>query len=94
MARKTKVRGSRVTPKGGGSRYTPPPSARYTPPVPREYKVSPRWVPILMFVLLGAGIVIILTNYLGVLPGGAKNSYLLVGLASITAGFITATRYR
>jgi hypothetical protein len=92
MARKTKVRGGRVTPKGG--RTTPPPSSRYTPPIPREYKVSPRWVPVLMFALLGLGVVTILTNYLGVLPGGAKNSYLLLGLALITGGFITATRYR
>jgi len=33
-------------------------------------------------------------NYLGLLPGGAKNGYLFVGLGFITCGFITATRYR
>ena len=96
MARKTKVRGGRVTPKGGGSTRTaqaPPASARYTPPIPRSQKVSPRWVPVLMFALLGLGVLLILTNYLGVLPGGAKNSYLLTGLGLITGGFITATRY-
>jgi hypothetical protein len=93
MARKTKVRGSRVTPKGGG-RYTPAASARYTPPVPKEYKVSPLWVPVLMFTMLGLGILVILTNYLGLLPGGAKNTYLMLGLILITGGFITATRYR
>jgi hypothetical protein len=37
---------------------------------------------------------VILLNYLGVLPGGAKNAYLLVGLGLITLGFIAATRYR
>jgi hypothetical protein len=94
MARKTKVRGSRVTPKGTTPRYTPPPSSRYTPPVPREYKVSPRWVPVLMFTLLGLGIIVILINYLGLLPGGAKNTYLLIGLGLITGGFIAATKYR
>ena len=47
-----------------------------------------------MFTLLGLGIIVILTNYLGLLPGGAKNAYLLVGLGLITGGFITATRYR
>jgi hypothetical protein len=47
-----------------------------------------------MFTLLGLGMVIIVINYLGVLPGGADNKYLLVGLGLITAGFITATRYR
>src|SRR5215204_4872289 len=46
----------RVTPKGttpAGRR--PSSSSRYTPPVPREQKVSPRWVPVLMFALLGLG---------------------------------------
>lgn len=75
----------RVTPKG---------SNRYTPPVPREMKVSPRWVPVLMFVLLILGMVIIVANYLEVLPGDAKNTYLFLGLGLITAGFITATKYR
>lgn len=92
----------RVTPKGSISgRTTPkgsqptsmPSSGRYTPPVPKEYKVSPMWVPVLMFTLLGLGMLMIVTNYLGVLPGGAKNAYLLVGLGLITGGFITATRY-
>ena len=69
-------------------------SSRYTPPVPREYKVSPTWVPVLMFTLLGIGLVVIFLNYLGVLPGGTKNSYLLVGLASILGGIMTATQYR
>ena len=67
---------------------------RYTPPIPREVKVSPRWVPVLMFACLGLGMIIIIINYLGLLPGGADNKYLLIGLALITVGFITATRYR
>jgi hypothetical protein len=91
MPRKTRERG-RTTPKGG--RVTPPQSARYTPPIPRETKVSPPWVAALMFTLLGLGMIVILANYLGVLPGGAKNAYLLLGLGLITVGFITATRYR
>ena len=82
----------RVTPKS--SRVPPPPSNRYTPPIPRETKVSPPWLAALLFSLLGLGVVVILTNYLGVLPGGAKNGYLLLGLGLITAGFIVATRYR
>ena len=76
-----------------GGRVTPKASSRYTPPVPREQKVSPKIVPILMFTLLGVGFLTILTNYVGVLPGGAKNLYLIVGLVLITAGFITATQY-
>ncbi|MGH9165810.1 MAG: cell division protein CrgA [Acidimicrobiales bacterium] len=75
-------------------RVTPKPSNRYTPPVPRTEKVSPKWVPILMFALLIAGMGIIVCNYLELLPGGAKNWYLLAGLGCITGGFITSTNYR
>jgi len=92
---KRKVPGGRVTPKGGPERPSKPvPSSRYTPPIPQEMKVSPRWVPILMFALLGLGLVVIFLNYLGVLPGGTKNSYLLVGLGAILGGIVTATQYR
>src|SRR5688500_4918043 len=72
----------------------PAPQGRYTPPIPREVKVSPIWVPIVMFGLLGLGMIVIVTNYLGVLPGGAKNLYLFLGLGMITGGFLAATRYR
>jgi LPXTG-motif cell wall-anchored protein len=52
-------------------------------------------VPVLMFTCLGLGVLIILANYVGLMPGGdANNWYLLVGLALITAGFLTATQYR
>ena len=51
------------------------------------------WVPVLMFTLLGLGLVVILLNYLGVLPGETNNWYLLAGLGLILAGIITATNY-
>jgi hypothetical protein len=92
---KRHVPGGRVTPKGGsGDKGRPPQSGRYTPPVPREVKVSPVWVPILMFGLLGAGLVIIFLNYLGLLPGDTSNAYLGLGLGAICAGIIVATQYR
>ena len=81
----------RVTPAGTRG---PGPSRRYTPPIPREVKVSPVWVPALMLALIGLGAIVIILNYLDVLPGGASNTYLLVGLALITAGFITSTQWR
>jgi len=81
------------TPAGRG-RVTPRQSGRYTPPIPREKKVSPRWVPVLLLALLIGGMLVILLNYLGVLPGGTKNEYLLGGLALITVGFVVATTYR
>ena len=93
MARGDK-RGGRTTPKGTRpDARTSTPSGRYTPPIPREEKVSPPWVPIVMFGCLGLGVLIIVLNYLNLLPGDASNGYLLVGLGLITAGFITATQY-
>ena len=92
----------RVTPKGGGStkaKASAEPidagiaSGRYTPPIPREQKVSPWWVPALMFAFLGLGVLVIVLNYVGLMPGDTSNNYLLLGLALITAGFITATNY-
>jgi hypothetical protein len=75
-------------------RTTPPASARYTPPVPKSEKVSPLWVPILMFACLGVGMLTIILNYVNVLPGDdPSNTYLMIGLALITVGFITATKY-
>lgn len=92
---KRKVHGGRATPKGGPERSSRPgASSRYTPPIPQSFKVSPTWVPVLMFTLLGIGLVVIFLNYLGVLPGGTKNTYLLVGLGSILGGIVTATQYR
>ena len=90
---KRKVKGGRVTPKGGATSPRPEASSRYTPPVPRAQKVSPTWVPVLMFALLGIGLIVIFCNYLGVLPGGTKNTYLLAGLGAILGGIVTATQY-
>jgi hypothetical protein len=99
MAKPTKrrVQGGRTTPKGGVvGRPTrdsdPTPSARYTPPIPREVKVSPMWVPILMFAFLGVGTLVILINYTGVV-WATNNWVLLGGLTAILAGIITATQY-
>ena len=69
-------------------------SSRYTPPTPKELKVSPPWVPVLMFVLLGAGALMIILNYLELLPSATNNWYLLGGLGLILSGIITATQYR
>ena len=107
MARRTKVapgrpaakgaKGGRVTPKGGVKptpKETATASGRYTPPIPKQYKQSPVWVPVLLLSFLVLGMCTIVGNYLGLLPGGASNGYLFLGLGLITCGFITATRYR
>jgi Cell division protein CrgA len=88
----------RTTPKGSarGSR-APTASGRYTPPAPRRDRPSPRIVPVAMFLLLLSGAVVIVVNYLGLLPtesGEASNWYLLLGLGLISGGFVIATQYR
>ena len=77
-----------------GGRTNPDASTRYTPPVHESFKESPRWVPILMFVLLGLGSLVILFYYLGFVPGGRSNWYLFTGLSMVLGGLFTATKYR
>ena len=79
---------------GTSGRVTPKATSRYTPPIPKSEKVSPAWVPIVMFASLGLGMLVILANYVSLLPGNEpSNMYLLLGLVLITTGFITATKY-
>jgi hypothetical protein len=98
-------KGGRVTPKGGSLATDrersdrPAPSARYTPPVPKEMKVSPWWVPALMIALLAVGTLVILLNYVsllptwGFLPDDTSNIWLLVGLTLVLAGIVVATQW-
>ena len=88
----TRKTSGRVTP-AKSRRGVQDSSGRYTPPIPRAVKVSPPWVPVLMGALLVLGALMIILNYLELLPGGANNAYLLVGLGLITAGFVTATQW-
>ncbi len=103
-----KKKGGRTTPKGGiqsGARHAiskghaatdhegDASSGRYTPPVPQELKVSPTWVPVLMFTLLILGALVIFLNYLGLLPGATDNRYLLLGLGFVLGGIITSTQF-
>jgi hypothetical protein len=74
-------------------RVSQPGTGRYTAPIPREYRSSPWWVPVVILTFFGLGLICILLNYLGLLPGGANNWYLILGLGLIVAGFIAATRY-
>lgn len=90
---KRKVQGGRVTPKGtkpkGDSAPVQQPySSGYVPG-----KVSPAWVPILMFGLLIAGAILIIINYIGWVPTGTSNWYLLAGLGLILGGIVTATQF-
>ena len=104
------VSSGRVTPKGGPvrarassteaddrDRARPAPSARYTPPSPARLKGerSARWVPGVMFTLLGAGVLMIVINYMSVLlPGAPSNWYIVGGLGLILAGIMVSTQWR
>ena len=66
-------------------------SSRYTPPVTSEMKAPKQWVPILMLVLLGLGMVLIIIRNLGLVGG---NWLLFLGLACFMGGLYTATKWR
>ena len=65
-------------------------STRYTPPVRAEEIESPRWVPILMAVLIGLGALTIVLRYL---VWQDSNLPVLVGLVFLLAGLYTATKW-
>ena len=66
-------------------------SSRYTPPVPRSVKESPKWVPILMCIFLGLGVLTILARYL--FSDEVGNWPVFAGLAFVLAGLYTATKW-
>jgi hypothetical protein len=48
-----------------------------------------------MVALLACGLIVIVTNYLNLLPGAdTENRYLLLGIVLISGGFLMATNYR
>ncbi len=67
-------------------------SSRYTPPTPKEFYESPRWVPILMAVFLGLGAVAIISRY--VVPAFENtNTPVFIGLLFMLSGLFTATKW-
>lgn len=95
-AKRTSTTSKRVTPpkaKAGAEA-----TGRYTAPTSRAKKgPSPRWVPVLMFALWGVGLLLIILNYMELLPGSDPDGngwYLVAGLGSILGGIMVATQYR
>jgi len=54
---------------------------------------SPRWYAITMFSLMSIGVLLIVLNYLTLLPGSVSRWYLWSGLALIGGGFLMTTNY-
>jgi hypothetical protein len=67
--------------------------SRYTPPPPKKAPPSPLWYGVAITTLLATGLVVVVTNYIGLLPGDAENRYLIIGLILISGGFMMATGY-
>jgi hypothetical protein len=66
-------------------------SSRYTPPIPQSVKESPKWVPIMMCVFLGIGVLTILARYL--FADDIGNWPVFAGLGFVLAGLYTATKW-
>lgn len=70
---------------------------RYQPPPKRKPKPSPKWFGATILALMFAGVIVIVLNYLQVMPGTgrqATNLYLFVGLGLIALGFAASTQWR
>ena len=48
---------------------------------------SPTWYIAIMFGLMALGTVVIILNYIGLMPGETSNTWLISGLAAIAVGF-------
>jgi len=75
---------------------------RAQPPPRKKHKASPRWFGLLILGLMGLGVLIIVLNYVNLLPftgTGAfsglttKNWPLFTGLGMIALGFLLATQW-
>jgi Co/Zn/Cd efflux system component len=77
---------------------------RHQPPPRKKPKPSPRWFGLSILAAMFAGVIMIVLNYLGVMPafkalgldvsGDTNNFYLFAGLGLIAAGFLASTQWR
>ncbi len=83
--------------RSAGGRTTEAPksvqSNRYTPPIPKNVKTSPRWMGVTIIALFLVGVLVVILNYGGLLPGGVNNLWLIAAIGAIFAGLLLATRY-
>jgi hypothetical protein len=83
--------------RSAGGRTTAPPrpirNDRYTPPIAKNAKTSPRWMGPAIIGLFILGVLVVILNYADALPGGVNNWWLVGAIGSIFGGLILATRY-
>ena len=94
MPRRTKDAPGRVTPSAQERRTLTSSSGRYTAPLSAEYRHSPWWVPAIMITFFSVGVLMIVLNYISLLPSAPSNWYLLGGLGLIVCGLAVSTQYR
>lgn len=75
-----------VMPKSKGRRK--PKRVINTPPPPKEVKVSPTWYIVLMAGLMTIGVIVIILNYIGIMPFDDPINWLYMGLLAIAAGMV------
>ncbi len=85
--------GGRTTASGKGGASGSIQSNRYTPPINKSQKSSPKWFGILIIAMFVLGVLIVILNYAGLLPGGVNNVWLIGAIGAIFAGLLLATRY-
>lgn len=64
------------------------------PPTKAKPKPSPTWYGFLVLGLILAGVLLIVLNYMGAVPGGTEQHWLWIGLGVIAVGFVAATQWR
>lgn len=97
MPRRTKEAPGRVTPSADSRKQAvtgTSASGRYTAPMPVDYRHSHWLVPTFMLAFFACGLLMIVLNYISLLPSAPSNWYLLGGLGLIICGFAVSTQYR
>jgi hypothetical protein len=82
------------TKKTTGRYVNPETRGRVTRRRPVNADRSPHWYGWLLIDLLLFGMIVIVLNYLQVLPNSASPWYLALGLVTMFSGFYLATRYK
>ena len=86
--------GSKKAAKSVGRYVDPQSRGRTTAKRERSQDHSPHWFGWMLLDLMLFGVLVIILNYLQVLPGSTSSWYLVLGLASLFGAFYLATRYR
>lgn len=69
--------------------YVPKP-----PPPKKQPKQSPKWYGRLVIGVMLAGVLSIVLNYMGIMPGSPSPIWMWGGLGMVCVGFLMATRLR